>query len=269
MFSKLLHCLTVYLPLRLMDLCINFLGLFVGRERIIEAAHKLFKKKSLIGVLPDGSLIFYPLDDFKLLSIISEIYYKKIYDVTEIETCEYICDVGAHIGLFTLRISKEAPNSKVIAFEANPTNFKFLLKNILINGLKDRVCGLNVAVGQRKGRAVLWLSKLSRGDSSTKMWHNAGSAGYLMVDVLPLDDILSNKRSCDLIKIDVEGAETEVLRGLEKKYTKVNRLIMEIHISVVNVNEIYEWLHDHGFVVTKTQKLYEDCLLLEAQRLCA
>lgn len=238
------------------------------RDRIIEAACKLLKEKSLIGVLPDGNRIFYPLDDFKLLSIISEIYYKKIYDVKELETCECICDVGAHIGLFTLRISKQAPNSKITAIEANPTNFKFLLKNIFINGLKDRVRGLNVAVGQKKGRVILWLSKLSRGDSSTKRWHDAGSAGYLVVDVLPLNDILSNERSCDLIKIDVEGAETEVLRGLEKQYMKVNRLVIETHISVVNVNEIYEWLHNHGFVITKTQKLYEDCLLLQAQRLC-
>jgi FkbM family methyltransferase len=182
------------------------------------------------------------------LSIISEIYYKKIYDVKEIKTYGCIYDVGAHVGLSTLRISKQAPKRA---------------------RLKDRVRGLNVVAGQRKGRAVLWLSKLSRGDSSIKKWHNVGSAGYLMVDVLPLDDILSNESSCNLIKIDVEGAETEVLRGLEKQHVKVNRLVIEIHTSVVNVNEIYKWIHNHGFVVTKTKKLYEDCLLLEAQRPCA
>lgn len=247
----------------------QLLRLFVRHEYVIEVVHKLFKEKSLIGVLPDGNLILYPLDDFKLLSIISEIYHKKIYDTKEIKTCEYICDVGAHIGLFTLRISKQTPSSKIIAIEANPTNFKFLLKNVLINGLKDRVMGLNVAAGQRKEKAILRLCKLSRGDSSIKKWHNAGSAGSLMVDVLPLDHILLNVKSCDLIKIDVEGAETEVLGGLEKQYAKVNRLIMEVHISVVNINEIYEWLHNHGFMITKIQKLYEDCLLLEARRPCA
>jgi len=55
-------------------------------DYIIKAAYKLLNEKSLRGVLPDGSLIFYPLDDFKLLSIISEIYYKKIYDVEYVKS---------------------------------------------------------------------------------------------------------------------------------------------------------------------------------------
>lgn len=265
---KLLYLITVYLPLRIRDLCINFLSLFVKRDYIIKAVYKLLNEKNLRGVLPDGSLIFYPLDDFKLLSIISEIYYKKIYDAEHMKSFECVCDVGAHIGLFALRISKQAPNSKIIAIEPHPINFKFLVNNIFINNLKDRIRVLNVAAGQRKGKVILRLSGSSRGDSSTKRWHNAGTAGNLIVDVLSLDDILSDERSCNLIKIDVEGAETEVLRGLGKYHRKVDRLIMEVHTSVVNVTEIYEWLSNHGFLITKTYKLYEDCLLLEARRSC-
>jgi FkbM family methyltransferase len=268
MSCKLLYRLTIYLPLGFRDLCVNFLALFVSRKRVIEVVYRFLKEKSLIGVLPDGNFIFYPLDDFKLLDIISEIYYKKIYDVKGIETCEYVCDVGAHIGLFALRISKLARSSKIITIEANPTNFRFILENISVNGLKDRIRALNVAAGRRKGRVILWLSKLSRGDCSTRKWHDAGSAGHLAVDMLPLDAILSDERSYDLVKIDVEGSEIEVLKGLEKQYTKVNRLVIETHISVVNINEVYGWLHNHGFVMMKKQKLYEDCLLLEARRIC-
>lgn len=263
-----LYRLTVYLPLRIRDFGINFLALFARREHALEATRRVLERKSLIGVLPDGNLIFYPLDDLKLLPIISEIYHKKIYDIKEIRTCKCICDVGAHIGLYTLRISKQAPNSKVIAIEANPTNFKFLIKNLGINRLGNRVRGLNVAAGQKKGRVILWLSKLSGGDNSTKRWHDAGSAGHLVVDTLPLDWILSDEASCDLVKIDVEGGETEVLAGLEKDYTKIDRLVIETHTSVVDISEIREWLRNHGFVIVETQKLYEDCFLLKAQHLC-
>jgi hypothetical protein len=87
--------------------------------------------------------------------------------------------------------------------------------------------------------------------------------------VIPLDNVLLNERICDLIKIDVEGAESEVLKGLENQYVKVNRVVIEIHMSVVDVTEISEWLRYHGFVITRRQKLYDDCLLLEAQRPCA
>jgi len=220
MLRKLLYLLTVYLPLRIRDLCINFLALFIKRDCAIKVAYKLLNGKALMGVLPDGSLIFYPLDDFKLLSIISEIYYKKIYDVEGYESFKCVCDVGAHIGLFTLRISKQASNSKIIAIEPNPINFKFLVKNISINGLEDRVHALNVAVGKRKERAVLYLSKVSRGDSSMKRWHDTGTDGVLIVDVIPLDDVLFKLEMgvCDLIKIDVEGMESEVLEGLQKQY---------------------------------------------------
>jgi len=70
------------------------------------------------------------------------------------------------------------------------------------------------------------------------------------------------------MKIDVEGMESEVLSGLEKQYMKVNKLVIEIHMSVVNVTRIYEWLRTDGFAITKTQKLYDDCSASEARRLC-
>ena len=201
----------------------------------------------------------------KLIPIISEIYDKKIYDTQGIEVFKCICDVGAHIGLFTLKTSKQSLGSKIIAVEADPTNYKYFLRNVSINGLKNRVQGLNAAVGQGKGTATLWLSKSSRGDNSTKKWHDAGSAGHIVVSMLPLDDILSNEKLCDLMKLDVEGSETEVLKGLEKQYSKVNRLVMEAHTSVVNIDEIHKWLYRHDFTVKETRKIYEDCLLLKAQ----
>ncbi|MEM1510584.1 MAG: FkbM family methyltransferase, partial [Thermofilaceae archaeon] len=111
---------------------------------VINVLTKLLQGKSLLGMLPDGNLLLYPLDDFKLLSIISEVYQKRIYDVNGMESFYCICDVGAHIGLFTLRISKKNPKSKIIAIEPHPINFQFLMKNIIINGLKERVYPLNV-----------------------------------------------------------------------------------------------------------------------------
>ena len=239
----------------------------MGRDLAIEVANRLLSRKSLIGMLPDGNLVFLPLDDLKLLSIISEIYMKKIYDVGQMENFHCACDVGAHIGLFTLRISKKAPSSKIIAIEPNPTNFKFLCKNICINHLNERVYTLNAAVGKERGKAILLLSKISRGDGSIKRWHNAGSAGGLIIDVITLDEVLMNKGICDLVKIDVEGAESDVLKGLENQYQKVNNLIIEVHIPIVNVTKICEWLRCNGFVITKCRKLYADCFLLEARRI--
>lgn len=262
-FYKLLYTLTVYLPLKIRDLCIHAPSIFIKREYIIEIASKLLKEKRLRGMLPDGNVIFYPLDDYKLLSIISKIY-EKIYNSKQIESFKFICDVGAHIGLFTLWVSRMAPNSKITAIEPNSTNFKFLFENILINRLEHRVQTINVAAGDKKRKVDLWVGKLSRGDSSIVKWHNGGSTEHYLVNMCPLDDILSKDENCDLIKIDAEGAEIEILRGLQKTLRKINRIVMERHTSIIQITDIYKVLDYHDFVIKRNQKLYENCWLLEA-----
>jgi FkbM family methyltransferase len=217
-------------------------------------------------MLPDGNVIFYPLDDYKLLFIISEIYYKKIYNSKQIESFKFICDVGAHIGLFTLWVSRMAPNSKITAIEPNSTNFEFLFENILINRLEHRVQTINVAAGDKKRKVDLWVGKLSRDDSSIVKWHNSRSTEHYLVNMCPLDDILSTDENYDLIKIDAEGAEIEILWGLQKTFRKTNRIVMELHMLLIQITEIYKILDRYHFVIKPKQKLYENCWLLEVKR---
>jgi FkbM family methyltransferase len=263
-----MYLLTVYFPLRIKELHTGFLALFTRREYINTVSRKLFKGKAFMGILPDGNLLFYPLDDSKILPIISEIYQENIYDVKQMEDFKMVCDIGAHIGLFTLKISKQAPKSKIIALEPDPTNFKFLVRNLSINGLTNRTNVLNVAAGEKKKKALLFTNRESRGDSSMKKWHNAWTTEYSTIAVIPLADTLSTELGCDLMKIDVEGMESEVLNGLEDQYPKLNRLVVEIHTCVVHAADIYEWLRNHNFLITRAQELYEDCILVEAQRPC-
>ena len=268
-FYKMLYFLTIYLPLRVRDLFVNFLVIFFRRDRVIDVACMFLNGRSLIGILPDRNLLVYPLDDFKLLQIISEVYFNKIYDVEQMNSFRNICDIGSHIGIFTLRMSREAKNSNILSIEPNLINFEYLSRNIALNGLSNRAYPLNVAIGRINGKAVLYLNKISRGDSSLKRWHNSGFAGNYSVDMLSLDNVLSKEKIYDLLKIDVEGAENEVLKGLGNQYKIVNRFVLEIHTSIVDITEIYGWLLLHNFMITKKHKLYSDCLLLEAQRICA
>jgi len=69
---KILFFATVYLPLRVRDLIINFLMIFIDRDRVIKTLSPFLKNKYLLGILPDGNLLLYPLDDLKLLPIILE-----------------------------------------------------------------------------------------------------------------------------------------------------------------------------------------------------
>jgi FkbM family methyltransferase len=261
-----MYALTVYLPLRVRDLCIEAPSFFVKRGYIIKTASMILNGKSLKGMLPDGNILFYPLDDFKLLSIISEIYYKKIYDSKQIRSFKFICDIGAHIGLFTLWVSKIAPNSKITAIEPNSTNFIFLFKNIIANHLEHRVQTFNEAAGDKNAEVELWEGKLSRGDSSIVKWADSKAVEHKTVHMRPLDDNLSKDENFDLIKIDAEGAEVKILCGLQRTLGRINRIVMELHISLVQVTEIYIILARYHFVIRRKQELYESCWLLEAER---
>ncbi len=264
MLRRLKYWLTLRLPLRLRDLSINFLALFFGHKLVTSAFRSLFKGRGLIGALPDGNRLAYPLDDFRIMTIISEIYHKEIYNVAQAEQFKYILDVGAHIGLFTLQMSKQAVKARILAFEPNPDNYHFLVKNIRLNKLGERVSSHDVAVGDKSGRGVLHFGSLSRGDSSLKDQFLVDALESATVSVVPLDDVLSEPKVVDLVKIDVEGMETEVLQGLERQYTKVKRLVIEIHLSVVKEFEIHKWLSNHGYIIGRTLNLYDKCLILEA-----
>ena len=267
----ILYFLTIYFPLRMRDIYVNILARFFGKNYSIDLSYRLLNGKSLLGILPDGSFLVFPLDDMKLLDIISEVYSKKIYDLQKFDKPDLICDLGAHIGLFSLRMAKLVSDSKIIAVEVSPSNYSFCLRNITLNKLCDRVEVFCVAVGQNRRTAILYLNKFSRGDNSLrKEWHGLDISKYgwqrKSVNVLPLEDILPIETSHAFLKIDVEGMETEVLKGLENRSMVVDRFVIEIHTSITEELEVYKWLNIHSFSITKKQRLYSDCLIIEARR---
>src|SRR5258706_10907179 len=67
---------------------------------------------------------------------------------------DIVLDLGAHIGLFSVYASKKALKGKIYAFEANPDNYKLLLKNINLNKLKN-VTTKHVAVTNHNSNTQL------------------------------------------------------------------------------------------------------------------
>jgi len=115
-----------------------------------------------------------------------------------------VVDAGAFIGYYTLLASKRVGSSgKVLAFEPDPVNFKILSENVQINGIRN-VLLFNKALGAEFGKL--------RFDVYSYDYFGRSKTGNVYVDVIPLDFI---EKDVDLVKIDVIGAELEVLRGME------------------------------------------------------
>ncbi|PZR34812.1 FkbM family methyltransferase [Caulobacter segnis] len=124
-----------------------------------------------------------------------------------------VADVGANIGLLTLVMAHAVgPGGKVIAFEPEATPRSNLEKMKHLNGL-SWVEVRDQAVGREAGRLTFHVSEVI-GHSSLYALPDAEAARTVEVEVVRLDDVAPAKR-LDIVKIDVEGAELDVLAGMK------------------------------------------------------
>jgi len=123
-----------------------------------------------------------------------------------------VVDVGAHVGYYSVMCSRRVgPGGGVLAFEPEPENHRLLQANLLLNDCRN-VQVRQVALADGRGRASLHLSDENFGDHRLQ-----AVAGRRTVDVetLTLDEALDGFEP-DFVKIDTQGAEPRILRGMAR-----------------------------------------------------
>lgn len=124
-----------------------------------------------------------------------------------------VLDVGGNLGLYTLLISRlVGPNGRVVSFEPDPGLYALLQRNCTLNACTN-VEAHNLALGRGRDRLVLRRMILNSGDNTLGTGGSAWFRREIATDVVALDEFLPALRP-DLIKIDVQGWELEVLRGM-------------------------------------------------------
>jgi FkbM family methyltransferase len=118
-------------------------------------------------------------------------------------------DVGANIGNHTVYFSSILKRD-VYSFEPIKSCHDELIKNILANGSYEKVKVFNTAIGSKKDVGFMSINKENIGASK----FNISGAGD--VPIAPLDDYIDDSKKVALIKIDVEGYESEVITGAKK-----------------------------------------------------
>ncbi len=122
-------------------------------------------------------------------------------------------DVGSYIGKYTIMVANKMKNGgRVISIEPNPNNYKRLLTNIDLNKCNN-VTALNVACSDRNAEEKLFIRFH---DSALSSLVSTGKK-HVLIKCRTLDSILSKLKIKDvnLVKIDVEGAESKVIRGMK------------------------------------------------------
>jgi FkbM family methyltransferase len=153
-----------------------------------------------------------------------------------------VVDIGAHMGRYTITSSKSVGGSgRVIAVEAHPYNFGILQHNIRLNKLKN-VNAVNWAVYSKRARLKLYLPDEYLGYTMhhslmtnylTSKYSKEIERRFIEVEADTLDNLLKTRGIDEVnwIKIDVEGAEYEVLRGAREILSNNKRIsiLVEVH----------------------------------------
>ncbi len=151
-----------------------------------------------------------------------------------------ILDIGSNIGNHTLYFLIECEAKKVHCFEPIKSTFQTLKTNIVINHLEERVCLHNVAVGECNGKAsITHYEKDNIGATELKEESNG------TIDIIAIDDI-NFSEDLSLIKIDVEGFETKVIKGMTQTLKKHHPFIL-IEIQDYNFSSIINILQPLGY----------------------
>ena len=156
---------------------------------------------------------------------------------------EILIDIGANIGFYSILSSHRF--EQIYSFEPNERNFKILKKNINKNKLKNIQIS-NIGLGEKE--EVL----IGRSNTKGKLYQTSGFAinkdykkGESVI-VKKGDDVLKLKNKTLTIKIDVEGFEFFVLKGLKNNLIN-NSCVLQIEIWEKNNDEVHRFLNSLGY----------------------
>lgn len=160
-------------------------------------------------------------------------------------------DVGANFGYYTLLGADwVGPEGRVFSFEANPGICRKLRKSVSVNGFDDRVTIFNIAVFSAETEMEFsFVHEYSGGGAVGSSGHEHWEAQRVRVQAAPLDLLLADQSSIDVLKIDVEGAEPDAIKGataLLARSPKVTLVVEFIESGIPASPGALAYLH--GFV---------------------
>jgi len=131
-----------------------------------------------------------------------------------------VLDIGANFGLYTATsASRMRDHGLLYSFEANPHTFDLLNRTLYANRLSHRpnITAVNALVGENAGRGTLhYLPKFLGGATMTDIGQWGEAKRSIELDMISIDEFLPPGLAVDLVKIDVEGHEPFVIRGMQK-----------------------------------------------------
>ncbi len=164
---------------------------------------------------------------------------------------DVVLDIGANIGYYVLIESQlVGVKGKVYAVEPVEGNIELLKKNVRLNNLKN-VDIFQLAIGECTEESKIYVSNFSNLCSMNKSSTVGQIIGTQSVSKETVDSFLKNKSSPNLIRMDVEGYEYEILRGMHQTLKGDVKILVELHPYYLRekLGEIFQILKKNRFRV--------------------
>jgi FkbM family methyltransferase len=167
-----------------------------------------------------------------------------------------VYDLGAHQGFLSIVAARQVGDAgKVYSFEPFPYNFAFLKENMQINKISN-IKTFQVAVSNKAGK--IKFSNSVHDTANTYLSQSPTfSNNFLEVHAVSLDELIESREIVppDFIKIDVEGAEFDVLQGAQKLFLTHSPVVyLETH-NVHNPGvdrQCLDWFTEKGYQIEET-----------------
>lgn len=171
-----------------------------------------------------------------------DIFVEKNYKFNTDSKYPIIIDCGANVGLSSMFFHNEFPNAKIYAFEADPKIFRYLENNISKCNCSN-VKVFNQAVWIEDGKVNL----SSEGADSGSIVYNEKS---ISVKSFRFSDYLEKFDKIDMLKMDIEGAEFDVLMDCSNQLSRIQNIFIEFHSHIKDeqkLSNILDLLEKNGF----------------------
>ena len=192
-----------------------------------------------------------------------EVPIQKIF-AQHLKTGDVFYDIGANVGFFSIIAAKLVGGGKVYAFEPGSENAKSIRHNAELNDFKQ-IEVIEKAVSNTSGTGEFLLAKYSGGHALATADAPPDLAGKVTVDLVSIDDLIASEQiePPNFVKIDVEGAELDVLKGMTQTIkTYQPTVIYEVDDGdraayERKYQELADFFESFSYQVTQTENSYD------------
>jgi FkbM family methyltransferase len=202
---------------------------------------------------PIQGVVFLRENTFDFITF-EEVVFEQVYRAipAHLPECDRIVDLGANIGLTCLYLAAFYPSCKIVAVEPHTANYRLLIKNLAHLIKSERCLPLQAAVwGTDRLLAIEEPVLPDRYNAFTVHETAPGAKSGASVEGLTLQRIMerSGFHEVDLVKVDIEGAETELFKGDLGWLNRVGAIAIEFHSNARIVSNFDNIMRQYGFTI--------------------